>query len=74
VPLLAGLIQSPSRLNPFHHPERAIERRNLVAGFDGGTGAISKIRPKTARESRCTCPGSVDESEAPYFVDLVHDQ
>ena len=28
--LLAGMIQSPNRLNPFRHPERAIERRNLV--------------------------------------------
>src|SRR6201986_199682 len=28
--LLAGLIQSPSRLNPYRHPERAMEPRNLV--------------------------------------------
>ena len=28
--LLAGLPQAPSRLNPLNHPQRAIERRNLV--------------------------------------------
>src|SRR5208282_3323636 len=28
--LLAGIIQGPSRLSPYRHPERALERRNLV--------------------------------------------
>ena len=28
--LLAGMIQSPSRLNPYRHPERALSRRNVV--------------------------------------------
>jgi len=73
--LLAGLIQSPSRLNPFHHPERAIERRNLVLDAMVETGAITKDQAETAkREPLHLVPGSVDESEAPYFVDLVHDQ
>jgi penicillin-binding protein 1B len=73
--LLAGLIQSPSRLNPFHHPERAIERRNLVLDSMVETGAITKDDAETAkREPLHLVPGSVDESEAPYFVDLVHDQ
>jgi penicillin-binding protein 1B len=73
--LLAGLIQSPSRLNPFHHPERAIERRNLVLDAMVETGAITKDEAETAkREPLHLVPGSVDESEAPYFVDLVHDQ
>jgi penicillin-binding protein 1B len=73
--LLAGLIQSPSRLNPFRHPERAIERRNLVLDAMVETGAIAKDRAETAKaEPLHLVPGSVDESEAPYFVDLVHDQ
>ena len=33
--LLAGLIQRPSYLSPYRHPERATERRNMVLG-DGG--------------------------------------
>src|SRR5207244_12024620 len=28
--LLAGLIQAPSYLSPYRHPERALDRRNLV--------------------------------------------
>src|SRR5947209_15746081 len=28
--LVAGIIQGPSRLSPYRHPERALERRNLV--------------------------------------------
>jgi penicillin-binding protein 1B len=73
--LLAGLIQSPSRLNPFHHPERAIERRNLVLDSMVETGAITKVQAETAKaEPLHLVPGSVDASEAPYFVDLVHDQ
>jgi penicillin-binding protein 1B len=73
--LLAGLIQSPSRLNPFHHPERAIERRNLVLDSMVETGAITKDQAETAKQEPLhLVPGSVDESEAPYFVDLVHDQ
>ena len=73
--LLAGLIQSPSRLNPFRHPERAIERRNLVLDSMVETGAITKDQAETAKaEPLHLVPASVDESEAPYFVDLVHDQ
>ena len=73
--LLAGLIQSPSRLNPFRHTERAIERRNLVLDSMVETGAITKGQAEAAKaEPMHLVPGSVDASEAPYFVDLVHDQ
>ena len=73
--LLAGIIQSPSRLNPFHHPDRAIERRNLVLDSMVETGAITKGQAEQAKaEPLHLVPGSVDASEAPYFVDLVHDQ
>ncbi len=34
--LLAGLIQSPSRLNPYRHPQRAIDAPQRCAGCDGG--------------------------------------
>jgi len=73
--LLAGLIQSPSRLNPFRHPESAIERRNLVLDSMVETGAITKEDAEGAKaEPLHLAPASVDASEAPYFVDLVHDQ
>ncbi|MGA2570965.1 MAG: PBP1A family penicillin-binding protein [Terracidiphilus sp.] len=73
--LLAGIIQSPSRLNPFRHPEAAIERRNLVLDSMVETGAITKDQAEAAKTQPLhLVPGSVDASEAPYFVDLVHDQ
>ncbi len=73
--LLAGMIQSPNRLNPFRHPQRAIDRRNLVLDSMVETGAITKEQAEAAKlEPLHLAPGSVDASEAPYFVDLVHDQ
>ena len=73
--LLAGLIQSPNWLNPFRHADRAVERRNIVLDAMVETGAITKEQAETAKaEPLHLAPGSVDASEAPYFVDLVHDQ
>src|SRR5208337_2250823 len=73
--LLAGIIQSPNRLNPFRHPDRAIERRNLVLDSMVEIGAITKDQDERAKaEGLHLTPGSVDASEAPYFVDLVHEQ
>jgi penicillin-binding protein 1B len=73
--LLAGMIQSPNRLNPFRHADRAMERRNLVLDTMVETGAITKDQAEAAKRDRLhLVPGSVDASEAPYFVDLVHEQ
>lgn len=73
--LLAGLIQSPSRLNPYRHPERAIARRNIVLDSMVETGAISQSTATRAKAERLHLAApDVDASEAPYFVDLVHDQ
>ena len=40
--LLAGMIQRPSYLSPYSHPERALERRNLVLDSMVETGAITR--------------------------------
>ena len=72
---LAGIIQRPSYFNPFHHPDRTIERRNLVLDSMVETGAITKEQSERAKaEPLHLSEASVDASEAPYFVDLVHDQ
>jgi len=73
--LLAGLVQSPNRLNPFRHPDRAMARRNLVLDSMVETGALTENEAARAKAEplRLTSP-SIDASEAPYFVDLVHDQ
>ena len=73
--LLAGMIQSPSRMNPMHHPERAMERRNLVLDAMAETGAITAGDAERAKaEPLHLSANSVDAGEAPYFVDLVRDQ
>ena len=73
--LLAGTIQSPNRLNPYRHPERAMERRNVVIDSMVETGAISPAEAEKAKaEPIRLAPPNVDASEAPYFVDLVHEQ
>ncbi len=73
--MLAGMVQSPSRLNPYRHPERAIERRNVVLNAMVETGDITAAQARTASaEPLHLAPQNVDASEAPYFVDLVHDQ
>ncbi len=73
--MLAGIIQSPNRLSPFRHPDRATERRNLVLDSMVETGAITQEQAETAKQEPLhLVPGSADASEAPYFVDLVRDQ
>ena len=73
--LLAGMIQRPNYFTPFRHADRAIERRNLVLDTMVETGAITKDQAERAKaESLHLSTASVDASEAPYFVDLVHEQ
>jgi penicillin-binding protein 1B len=73
--LMAGMIQRPNYFNPFRHPDRTIDRRNLVLDSMVETGAITKDQAERAKaEPIHLSPASVDASEAPYFVDLVHDQ
>ncbi len=73
--LLAGMIQSPSRLNPLRHPVHAVERRNRVLDAMVETGAISKAEAEEAKASPLKlAPISVQQDRAPYFIDLVRDQ
>ena len=72
---LAALFQNPSYRNPYRHPERAIERRNLVLDSMVETGAITESEASRGKaEPLRLAPPNVEASEAPYFVDLVHDQ
>lgn len=73
--LLAGLIQSPSYLNPYRHPKRAIARRNVVLDAMVSTGDITREQADEAKATPLKLvSGAVDAGEAPYFVDLVRDQ
>jgi penicillin-binding protein 1B len=73
--MLAGLLQNPSFRNPYRHPDRAMDRRNVVLDSMVETGSITKIEATRAKaEPLHLAPPNIDASEAPYFVDLVHEQ
>jgi penicillin-binding protein 1B len=73
--LLAGLLQNPSYRNPYRHPERAMARRNLVIDAMVETGSLTSSEAVRAKaEPLGLAPPNIEASEAPYFVDLVHDQ
>ncbi len=72
--LLAGIIQGPSRLSPYRHPERALERRNLVLDSMVDTHAITREQAEKAKATPLKlAPPNVEASDAPYFVDMVRD-
>lgn len=72
--LLAGLIQAPSYLSPYRHPERALDRRNIVLDAMVDTHAITREQADKAKAAPLKlAPPNVEASDAPYFVDLVRD-
>lgn len=72
--LIAGIIQAPSYLSPYRHPERAMERRNLVLDSMVETHAITREQADKAKAAALKlAPPNVEASDAPYFVDLVRD-
>ena len=72
---LAGLIQQPSFRNPYRHPERARERRNVVLGLMQENGFITEAQHRAAAaEPLKLAPAELESTEAPYFVDLVNDE
>ncbi len=72
--LLAGIIQAPSYLSPYRHPERAQERRNLVLDSMVETHAITRAEADKAKATPLKLAAlNVEAADAPYFVDMVRD-
>ncbi len=76
VALLVGLVKGASYYNPWRHPERAKERRNVVLGVMKDEGLITEAQMKTAQAAPL---GIVTESRAgitsyPAFMELVKRQ
>jgi len=72
--LLAGIIQGPSYLSPYRHPERAQDRRNLVLDSMVETHAITREQADKAKATPLKlAPPNAEASDAPYFVDLVRE-
>ncbi len=72
--LLAGLIQRPNYLNPYRHPARALARRNIVLGLMRDNDFINDVeRHRAVNAPLGLAAGGVESTDAPYFVDLIHD-
>jgi penicillin-binding protein 1B len=72
--LIAGLVQAPSYLSPYRHPERALDRRNVVLDSMVETHAATRADVEKAKATPLKlAPPNVEASDAPYFVDLVRD-
>jgi penicillin-binding protein 1B len=72
--VLAGMIQHPAGYDPFRHPDRTRERRNVVLGMMRQNGYISDREYAVAVEAPLVVArGATQSLTAPYFVDLVDD-
>ena len=68
------MIQAPSYLSPYRHPERALERRNIVIESMVETRDITREQADKAKATPLKlAPPNVEASDAPYFVDMVRD-
>jgi penicillin-binding protein 1B len=71
---IAGLIQSPSRLSPFRHPDAARGRRNVVLHEMSRAGMIPADEAEAAAAEPLKIVTRALENQAPYFVDYVSQQ
>lgn len=76
VALLAGLVKGPSYYDPRRHPERALERRNLVLDVMADQGLASAQDVEKAKKTPLGISerGSLANSSFPAFLDFVKRQ
>jgi len=67
--LLAGLVKAPSYYGPRKHPDRAIERRNVVLAAMLEQGYIKQSQYAAALQSKLKlAPPRINSRVAPFFV------
>ncbi|SMR77909.1 penicillin-binding protein 1B [Marinobacterium sediminicola] len=73
VALLAGMVKGPSWYDPRRHPERALERRNLVLKMLRDQGQISQAEYDDARQRTLGVvkQRSLHKGAFPAYLDLV---
>jgi penicillin-binding protein 1A len=71
--LLAGVIAAPSDFEPVHHPERALERRNLVLRLMREQGYVTRAQERrtAVRRLGLMLPPERRRYPAAHFVDYV---
>ncbi|MED3564252.1 penicillin-binding protein 1A [Bacillus xiapuensis] len=75
--LLAGLIRSPSALNPYEHMEKAAKRRDLVLDEMKKQGYISNQQFDQAKKEKVVLNdkgGDPFRGKYPYYVDQVFEE
>ena len=75
--LLAGLLQSPSALDPYKHYEKAINRRNVVLSSMNELEMISQEQYDGALNENIRLEDGGEnyiKREYPYYVDAVMDE
>lgn len=76
VALLVGMVKGPTYYNPRRHPERALERRNLILDLLSEQRVLTPEEAAAARKTPLgvTQRGSLADSSYPAFLDLVKRQ
>src|SRR5207247_7017605 len=71
---LAGMIQRPAIFDPYRHPDRLKERRNLVLQLMRQNDQINDRDYALSIDAPLTVAKSGSSSvDAPYFVDMVNE-
>jgi len=76
IALLVGMVKGPTYYNPRRHPERALERRNLILDLLAEQQVLTSEEAEAARKAPLgvTQRGSLADSSYPAFLDLVKRQ
>jgi penicillin-binding protein 1A len=71
--LLAAVINAPSRFDPFTHPERALNRRNLVLALMADQAYLPRAEADRWKQAPLpTGPSGTDAARlGPYFVEWL---
>jgi penicillin-binding protein 1B len=74
--MLVGMVKGPGAYDPYRHPDRALERRNLVLRETRNVGSITLEQYSAARAASLgvSAKASMGTSPHPAFVELVHRQ
>ncbi|HCM06431.1 MAG TPA: penicillin-binding protein 1B [Oceanospirillales bacterium] len=74
--LLVGMVKGPSYYNPFRHPERARERRDLVLGIMEELSIINSAQRINAqgKDIQVADSSRAGQREYPAFIQLVKKQ
>jgi penicillin-binding protein 2A len=75
--LLAGLIKAPSALNPYHHLEKATQRRNLVLAQMKKQGYLTNQQYEQAINEKVMLNdkgGDPFRGKYPHYVDQVFEE